>query len=145
MIHLKVLISSVYVRCVHVNMLPSLFTHCFSFHSCLLFSSALLSSLLRPARCATHQMLRKQRLLLSAGAGRSCQSLQLCLMIAFQMTLLSSLHCLFFLYDEIQLERHATGHIIKMWLKRKEPRSSLETTHDNFCHTGIKNTTGYVA
>lgn len=47
-------------------------------------------------------------------------------------TLILTPHCLFFLYDEIQLERRATGHIIKMWLKHEEPHSSLETTPDNF-------------
>lgn len=50
-----------------------------------------LSSALRPSWCS-----RKQRLLLSAGAGRSCQSLQLGLMIAFQMPLWSSLHTVCF-------------------------------------------------
>lgn len=39
-------------------------------------------------------------------------------------TLILTPHCLFFLYDEIQPERRATGHIIKMWLKHEEPRSS---------------------
>lgn len=39
-------------------------------------------------------------------------------------TLILTPHCLFFLYDEIQLEKRVTGHIIKMWLKHEEPRSS---------------------
>lgn len=99
--------------------------------------------LLRPARCAAAQMLRKHRLPLSAGAGRSCQSLQLLFDESISNdTFILTPHCLFFLYDEIRLERHATGRIIKTWLKREEPRSSPETTHDNFCHTGIKNMTG---
>lgn len=47
-------------------------------------------------------------------------------------TLILTRRCLFFLYDEIRLEKRATGRIIKMWLKREEPRLSLETTCDNF-------------
>lgn len=86
-----------------------------------------------PADALVIRLGKKQRLLPSVGAGRSCQSLQRFLMIAFQMTLWSPLHAVcFFLYDEIRLERRATGHIIKTWLKHWEPGSSLETTHDNF-------------
>lgn len=47
-------------------------------------------------------------------------------------TLILARRCLFFLRDEIRLEKRATGRIIKMWLKREEPRLSLETTCDNF-------------
>lgn len=68
----------------------------FTHHPPLIFpllSSALLSV---PADALVIRQPKKQRLLLSAGAGRSCQSLQLCLMIAFQMTLWSSLHTVCF-------------------------------------------------
>lgn len=86
-----------------------------------------------PADALVIRLGKKQRLHPSVGAGRSCQSLQRFLMIAFQMTLWFPLHTVcFFHYDEIQLERRATGHIIKTWLKHWEPGSSLETTHDNF-------------
>lgn len=47
-------------------------------------------------------------------------------------TLILTPHCLFFLHDEIQLERRATGHIIKTWLKRKEPRLALEAARNYF-------------
>ena len=138
-IHLKELVSSVWdafisICCFHSA--ASLFFLSFPF-----FSPPLLSSTLHPSWCTSHQTLKETK------APSLCWSWEeLSVPSALfddsisNDTLILTPHCLFFLYDEIQLERRATGHIIKMWLKHRGPCSSLETTCDNFCHI-VKNMT----
>lgn len=146
--------------CVHVNMLLSVCTFSllsFPFPSNLLsfnflsfpvlsfpllshpllpsfpLSSLLLSFPLCPGWCTSHQTLKETK---APSLSWSWEELSVPSALFDDSisndTLILTPHCLFFLYDEIQLERRATGHIIKMWLKREEPRASLETTHDNF-------------
>lgn len=96
-------------------------------------SSPLLSSPLRPGWCTSHQTAKETKAL-SLSWSREELSVPSALFddSISNDTLILTPHCLFFLYDEIPLERRATGRIIKTWLKRGEPHSSLETTHDNF-------------
>lgn len=116
---------------------------CPPFLSSLPLLSYLLSpSPLRPGWCTSHQTLKETK---APSLSWSWEELSVPSALFDDSisndTLILTPHCLFFLYDEIQLERRATGHIIKMWLKHGEPRSSLETTYDNFCHI-VQNTTG---
>lgn len=119
--------------CVWVNMLLLTLSVCspslFPFLSSPLFYCPLLSSSL--LLLIRHRQKQKAPSLLELGRRLSVPSAVFDDSISND-TLILTLRCLFFLYDEIRLEKHATGRIIKMWLKREEPRLSLETTCGNF-------------
>lgn len=107
------------MRCVRVNMLLSLLSlssPLLSFLSC--------SPLLRPGRCTRPHALRETK---APSLSWSWEELSVPSALFDDSisndTLILTPHCLFFLCDEIQLERRATGHIIKMWLKRGESRA----------------------
>ena len=87
-----------------------------------LLSSPLISSPLRPARCTSHHTPLKETKAPSLSWSWEELSVPSALFddSISNDTLILTPHCLFFPYDEIQLERRATGHIIKMWLKHGE-------------------------